>query len=196
VSESDSNFFSRWSRRKAEVREATAPATPAAPAPVLAEQPPGPATPQSPPASPPRSPAAPPAPTLADVDALTTQSDYTRFMSRDVAPDVKQAALKKLFTDPHFNVMDGLDVYIDDYGKPDPLPPGMLRQMMQSQLLGLFDHEKKDDVAGDALATADVPTSAAGMAPPPHDEEPADVPDLPGKVATSPAAPTTPIADP
>jgi hypothetical protein len=41
-----------------------------------------------------------------------------------------------------------------------------------------------------------VPTSAAGMAPPPHDEEPADVPDLPGKVATSPAAPTTPIADP
>ena len=130
------------------------------------------------------------------MDALTTQSDYTRFMARDVAPDVKQAALKKLFTDPHFNVMDGLDVYIDDYGKPDPLPPGMLRQMMQSQLLGLFDHEKKDDVPGDASATSDVPTSVAGMAPPPHDGEPADAPDLPGKVATSPAAPTTPIADP
>ena len=30
--------------------------------------------------------------------------------------------MKKLFSDPHFNVMDGLDTYIDDYGKPDPLP--------------------------------------------------------------------------
>jgi hypothetical protein len=36
---------------------------------------------------------------------------------------VRNAALKKLFTDPHFNVMDGLDVYIDDYGKPDPCRP-------------------------------------------------------------------------
>ena len=31
--------------------------------------------------------------------------------------------MKKLFSDPHFNVMDGLDTYIDDYGKPDPIPP-------------------------------------------------------------------------
>ena len=30
--------------------------------------------------------------------------------------------MKKLFSDPHFNVMDGLDTYIDDYGKPDPIP--------------------------------------------------------------------------
>ena len=113
-----------------------------------------------------------PPPTLADVDALTTQSDYTRFISRDVAPEVKQAALKKLFTDPHFNVMDGLDTYIDDYGKPDPLPAGMLRKMMQSQLLGLFDHEKKAEAAeaadaadaavGDRAATS-VPADAVAV---------------------------------
>lgn len=30
---------------------------------------------------------------------------------------VKRAALKKLFSDPRFNVMDGLDVDIDDYSK-------------------------------------------------------------------------------
>ena len=52
------------------------------------------------------------------------------------------AALKKLFSDPHFNVMDGLDTYIDDYGKPDPLPPVMLRRMAQSTFLGLFDDEQ------------------------------------------------------
>ena len=37
--------------------------------------------------------------------------------------------------------MDGLDTYIDDYGKPDPIPPSMLRQMSQSKFLGLFDDE-------------------------------------------------------
>ena len=78
----------------------------------------------------------PPSPTLDDVAALSPQSDYTRFVAEGVAPEVKNAALKKLFTDPHFNVMDGLDTYIDDYGKPDPLPAGMLRKMAQSQLLG------------------------------------------------------------
>uniref|UniRef100_B1XTZ3 Uncharacterized protein n=1 Tax=Polynucleobacter necessarius subsp. necessarius (strain STIR1) TaxID=452638 RepID=B1XTZ3_POLNS len=41
-------------------------------------------------------------------------------MRPDVDPTVQQAALKEMFTDPHFNVMDGLDIYIDDYSKPDP----------------------------------------------------------------------------
>jgi hypothetical protein len=54
-----------------------------------------------------------------------------------VQTDVKNAALKKLFSDPHFNVMDGLDVYIDDYNKPDPLPSGMLLKMVQANALGL-----------------------------------------------------------
>ena len=53
--------------------------------------------------------------------------------------------MKKLFSDPHFNVMDGLDTYIDDYGKPDPIPPEMLRRMTQSALLGLFDTDPAAD---------------------------------------------------
>jgi hypothetical protein len=59
-------------------------------------------------------------------------------MKPDVDPAVQQAALKKMFTDPHFNIMDGLDIYIDDYSKPDPLPPGMLERMVQSDMLNLF----------------------------------------------------------
>ena len=110
------------------------PAAPAAPPPpaLVATQPPA---------------AVAPAPTLDDVAALSMQSDYSRFVAHGVAPEVKNAALKKLFTDPHFNLMDGLDTYIDDYGKPDPLPAGMLRKMVQSQLLGLFDDEKTADAA-------------------------------------------------
>ncbi len=86
-----------------------------------------------------------PLPTMADVAALTRDSDFSRFVARTVQPDVKNAALSKLFTDPHFNVMDGLDTYIDDYGKPDPLPEGMLRKLLQSHVLGLFDHEKENE---------------------------------------------------
>jgi len=148
---SDSNFLSRWSRRKVQVREGVVPPAAAPPKPsppaaadsaagaqrdAAATQPPG-AEMSVHPAD------VTPLPTLDDVAALSAQSDYTRFVAQGVAPEVKNAALKKLFTDPHFNVMDGLDTYIDDYGKPDPLPAGWLRKMAQSQLTGLFDDEDK-----------------------------------------------------
>ena len=151
INTEDSGFLSRWSRRKAQVREGTTAAEPLPPAAVSAVAMPAPpaavAAPVHPaaqtaaePAPATQAPAEPP-PTLADVALLTRDSDYSRFMASSVQPDVKNAALSKLFTDPHFNVMDGLDTYIDDYGKPDPLPPGMLRQMLQSHVLGLFDDE-------------------------------------------------------
>jgi len=141
----DSGFLSRWARRKAEVRQGLpveeppvlAPPVPlpsvaaaaVVPAPAPVEEPPPPAE---------------PLPTLADVAALGQDASYSRFMASGVDADVKRAALKKLFAEPQFNVMDGLDIYIDDYGKPDPLPPGMLRQMNQSWALGLFGDEERE----------------------------------------------------
>jgi hypothetical protein len=68
---------------------------------------------------------------------------------------VKNAAMKKLFADPHFNVMDGLDVYIDDYSKSDPIPPEMLKQLTSARFLKLF--EEKDKEKADAPAEADAP---------------------------------------
>jgi Protein of unknown function (DUF3306) len=140
----DTGFLSRWSRRKVAVREGQG-----LPADPPLTQPASDAPPPEPPVAVPAAAAAAPAPepaplTLDDVAQLTRESDYGAFVSPKVAPEVRNAALKKLFTDPHFNVMDGLDIYIDDYGKPDPLPPGMLRQMVQSKLLGLFDDEPDD----------------------------------------------------
>ena len=67
--------------------------------------------------------------------------------------------MKKLFADPHYNVMDGLDTYIDDYSTPDPIPKAMLRQMVQARMLGLLDDELEeqpqpvDVVASDAAAS-------------------------------------------
>jgi hypothetical protein len=155
-------FLSRWSRRKAEVREGRVLDEP--PAPTRAVPQPS-ATPSArvnsalpaasaqagaasavPDAASVEVPAEsttpkPEAPTLADVEQLTPESSYANFVARDVAPEVKNAAMKKLFSDPHFNVMDRMDIYIDDYGIPDPLPAAMLRQMTSAKFLNLFDDE-------------------------------------------------------
>ena len=90
-------------------------------------------------------PAHEPPPTLEDTRSLTPDSDFTRFTGPGVAPEVRTAAFKKLFADPHFNVMDGLDVYIDDYSKPDPIPPEMLKSLVSAKFLKLFDEEEKKD---------------------------------------------------
>ena len=87
---------------------------------------------------------------LEDVKLLTKDSDFKPFMAHDVGPEVRNAAMKKLFADPHFNVMDGLDTYIDDYSKPDPIPESMLRQMMGAKFLHLFDHEEEAPVPAPA----------------------------------------------
>lgn len=108
----------------------------------------------------------PPPATLEDVEKIDRFApDFSAFMKPDVDPAVQQAALKKMFTDPHFNVMDGLDIYIDDYSKPDPLPPGMLERMVQSDMLNLF--KKADDVThqSEQLGISKAPDQEALGAP-------------------------------
>ncbi len=130
------------------------------------------------------SPAPTPLPTLQDVALLTRSSDYSRFVQPGVAPGVKNAALKKLFSDPHYNIMDGLDTYIDDYGQPDPIPLAMLRQMNQSKALGLFDHEEEEAKA----AATETAASAETLATPPL--ELAASPDGAAPVAVAESPPT------
>ena len=173
MSEAD-GFLSRWARRKAQAKSGAVPAElapPVAPTPLPA---PAALAPEPPPlqAEPPQAAelqaAPPPLPTLDDVALLTRESDYSRFVAPGVDSGVRNAAMKKLFTDPHFNVMDGLDTYIDDYGKPDPIPESMLRMMRQSKFLGLFDDEEKEPavrVAADGAADPAVAQSPAAAAP-------------------------------
>lgn len=78
------------------------------------------------------------APTLEDVLKLTNDSDFSAYVKPGIDPQVQQAAMQKLFSDPRYNIMDGLDIYIDDYSKPDPIPLEMLKRMNQSKMLGLF----------------------------------------------------------
>lgn len=100
-------------------------------------------------------------PTLEDVRALTADSDFSKFVGRGVTPEVRNAAMKKLFSDPHFNVMDGLDIYIDDYTGRETLPESTMRAMVGSRFLNLFD-EKAEAPDGAAKATA-LPAVPAGV---------------------------------
>lgn len=72
-------------------------------------------------------------PSLPPVETLTFGSDFSAFMKPKVAEAVKRQALKKLFADPHFNVMDGLDVYIDDYSIPSPLEPELVSELWHAR---------------------------------------------------------------
>ena len=112
--------LSRWSRRKLQTAaEAPAPAPASAPAVVpAAATAPGVSVPAAPVELPP-------------VESLTFESDFTAFLRPGVDDKVKRAALKQLFRDPRFNFMDGLDTYIDDYTKADPIPPDILADLLQ-----------------------------------------------------------------
>ena len=90
-----------------------------------------------------------PSATLEDVEKIDRFApDFSAFMKPDVDPAVQQAAMKKMFSDPHFNVMDGLDIYIDDYSKPDPIPLEMLKRMVQSDMLNIFRKDSDDEAPG------------------------------------------------
>lgn len=103
----DEGFLQRWSRLKREpVVDAPAGKTPAA-----------------------MEKAAQGLPTLDDVAQLTAESDFSVFVSQGVDKAVQRMAMKKLFADPHFSLMDGLDVYIDDYTKADPVSEAMLASL-------------------------------------------------------------------
>lgn len=175
----DEGFFSRWSRRKARQRAGEMPpAEPArdAPRPPAAESaapidtPPVDAQPAS---AAPRvdddAHAAPvsPLPTLADVAQLTPTSDFSRFVATGVEPSVQHAALKTLFSDPHFNVMDGLDVYIDDYNTPNPIPDAMRRRLQAHAARRVLDAPQPatDETATDATAARAGPAGASAASP-------------------------------
>ncbi len=76
---------------------------------------------------------------LPDIKSLTMESDFKPFMQANVPAESRNAALKKLFADPSFNVMDGLDTYIADYSQPDPIPAEMLKELLKSKAFCLFD---------------------------------------------------------
>jgi hypothetical protein len=76
-----------------------------------------------------------PLPTSDDVASLSASSDFTPFFAQGVDDVVKRLALKKLFSDPRFNIMDGLDTYIEDYNTFVPMTADMVSELNHAKLL-------------------------------------------------------------
>ena len=105
-----------------------------------------------------------PVPSLPAVDKLTPESDFTGFMHPKVEDALRRVALKKLFSDPHFNVADPFEAYSGDWTGGEPIPEEMLAALNQAKRL-LFDERKeereqqdaKEQVASEEKSQADEP---------------------------------------
>ena len=180
----DEPFLARWARVKRDQAQTASPPTPvsaaerAAVANASIDGPRQPKTAEEARAEPGLAKSPEPA-ALPSLASLTPQSDFSPFMASNVDAQLRNQAMKKLFTDPHYNVMDGLDIYIDDYSIEIPLSIDVIRQMNISKTLGLFDDEEKvvaapggpaTIVAGPPLGEGDVVSSPleidASIAPP------------------------------
>jgi hypothetical protein len=161
---SEEGFLRRWSRRKTEIKLGGEPAAEPGLAPTCAPLPPDAA-----PVVADIHPAAatipePRLPTMDDVAQLTPESDFSAFVARGVDQAVRRGALKKLFADPHFNVMDGLDVYIDDFTQPSPVSDDMLASMQHVKSLfarAAEDEQARADAAAAAAVSSDTPAEQA-----------------------------------
>jgi len=161
MSADSESFLARWSRRKlAAERAAERPAESSAPDEASAlpakdaseEAAAGVSAPAPGPASDPAASTEVPLPPIESLDGL--RSDYEAFFKQPVAEELRRAALKKLFADPHFNQMDMLDVYVDDYTQFEPLSDAM-RLRLPSARDFLLDSERAELEAAEASAGAD-----------------------------------------
>jgi Protein of unknown function (DUF3306) len=102
-----------------------------------------------------------PAAALPPVEQLTPESDFVPFMDARVDGETRRSALKKLFTDSHFNVPDPFEAYSEDYTVGEPIPMEMLKTLNHAKQL-LFD-----EPANPAQAAAADPEPQAPDSPPP-----------------------------
>jgi hypothetical protein len=144
------DFLHRWSRRKHEAGEPGVPEAPAT------------ATPE------PSAPAPAPVKVLTDadmppVDSLGADSDYSPFMSPGVSDELRQKALRKLFTLPDFSQRDPLDgEYYDCHGY---LPLGDVITHEMREEMEREAQKKAEQLAATQTQAAPAETALATPAP-------------------------------
>ena len=102
-----------------------------------------------------------PAPALPPVESLTPESDFAGFMHPKVKEELRRLALKKLFSDPHFNLPDPFEAYSGDWTGGEPITPELLATLNQARTVLFTEEEKK---------AADEADKAAAQTEPKQDE--------------------------
>ncbi|UCC55793.1 MAG: DUF3306 domain-containing protein [Gammaproteobacteria bacterium] len=151
------SFLARWSRRKldTQVDAADAPEN------------------ESAAVTPPELPATAAEKELTDADmppieTLDENSDFSPFLSPGVSDNMRHQALRKLFSQPAYNVTDGLNDYDEDFTQFASLGKLVTREMkrrMQRELEAEKRRAESPDVqtrqtAGDAVPADDVTAAA------------------------------------
>ena len=103
---------------------------------------------------------------------MTPESDFAGFMHPKVKDELRRLALKKLFSDPHFNVPDPFEPFSGDW-TGEALAPDMLAKLNQARTLLSDEAEKKTEGEAKPVAEAKpVQESAAKVAGETKQDEP------------------------
>jgi hypothetical protein len=154
-------FFRRWARRKEAAREQepAGPLAPAADASRAQEPDEGETLPAAEAGGPGEAPPPHSEPTdLPPLDSLTAESDFGAFMRPGVDPVLRRTALRKMFRNPKYAVVDPLDPYRVDYGLFTPLGD-MITADMKFHAERLL--KKAMDQAAEAAESTDTASPAA-----------------------------------
>ncbi len=131
---------------------------------------------------------------LPPLSSISLTEDFTPFMQAKVPQALKQQAFKALFKEPHFNVMDGLDIYIDDYTQFEPISPEVMNTL--SSWKTIMNPSKQvvtdggyavDETSEEGKAVLAARAKLAEAAPNPSDEKAAVVSDSPAEATVEDA---------
>lgn len=147
-------FAARWSRRKAQSRNAAH-----IPEPVPVSMPEASPAPE------------PPAPLtdadLPPLDTLDQDSDYSGFLSPGVSEALRQQALRRLFSSAKFQFRDGLDDYDDDYRSFESLGKTITASMRHRAQV---EAQRRLHADGDAAQRSEAGEAPAHAQPDEHDD--------------------------
>lgn len=169
----DEPFLSRWARLKRAAREGDgAAAELPAESPAAAEA--APVQGDSPPDE--EAPATASRAALPSLDSLTEDSDFGAFMAAGVSPELRRQALRKMFRNPKYHVVDPLDPFRADFSAFTALGGTITSDMkyhaerlLREQLEKATAAEEGDDAVPADGAQAEPGGQAAADAPAPDD---------------------------
>ena len=158
----DASFLRRWAQRKADAQR---PAEAAGPdidpvseaSPAGSSPPPADASPTAADASVP----------LPPIESLGPDSDYRPFLAQGVDKALRTQALRKLFHQPEYNVIDPLNDYIDDFTDFAPLGDVMtadLRHRLEQEAEAVAQRLQGEERPPAGAAPSAVPADAAPAA--------------------------------
>jgi hypothetical protein len=116
------DFLGRWSRLKREQREQPSPEKTD-----IQEKP----------------------PQLPPVEQLTHESEFSGFMHPKVGDALRRVALRKLFSDPHFNTPDPFEPFSGDWTVGEPITDEVMAKLNQARTLIFSDEQKAQALAAD-----------------------------------------------